>query len=172
MEKIDLYEACIEKENFYKQKCISKTWQVVGLFEQEEDAKKAVKLYEIVHRAMGEKLLHNYKVEQKPFPLNLRRNFYKRIFKSLDEFIQSDRNIMEYIQINKLTADELLSQINENDSKKEKELRIIERMIKEYNDKLHFALMTSSTSEESIEKIEESIKYLESLRDKTTGFTK
>ena len=26
--------------------------------------------------------------------------------------------------------------------------------------------------EESIEKIEESIKYLESLRDKTTGFTK
>ncbi|MBQ7797862.1 MAG: hypothetical protein IJ371_01920 [Clostridia bacterium] len=172
MEKIDLYEACIEKENFYKQKCISKTWQVVGLFEQEEDAKKAVKLYEIVHRAMGEKLLHNYNVEQKSFPQSIRHRYYKRYYRNLDEFLDDNLNIGYYLQINKLTIDDLLNEINERDNKAEKELRIIERLIKEYNDKLHFALMTSSTSEESIEKIEESIKYLESLRDKTTGFTK
>ena len=117
-------------------------------------------------------------MELKSFSKNLRLRttiidrqgeFY---YKSLDEFIYGNQNIKRYLEVNKLTADELLSQINENDSKKEKELRIIERLIKEYNDKLHFALRTSSTSEESIEKIEESIKYLESLRDKTTGFTK
>ena len=49
---------------------------------------------------------------------------------------------------------------------------VIRFLLYKYNEKLHFALRTSSTSEESIEKIEESIKYLEGLRDKTTGFTK
>ena len=160
MKTIELYEASIEKENVYKQNTY---WRVIGLFVNEEDAKNAVKLYEIGHRAVGEKVLHNHSVEKKSFSQGIVRIRYN----DLDEFIQSDRNIMEYLQINKLTAEQLLNEINERDNKAEKELRIIERLIKEYNDKLHFALQTSSTSEESIEKIEESIKYLESLREKT-----
>ncbi|MBQ7797722.1 MAG: hypothetical protein IJ371_01210 [Clostridia bacterium] len=167
MEYIDLYEASIEKENFYKQECVSKYWRVVGLFINEQDARDAVKLYEIGHRAIGEKVLHNHRVEKRTLSQDVRQRCYKRIFKSLDEFVKNDINIMAYLQVNKLTVDEFLKEINERDNKAEKELRIIERLIKEYKDKLHFALKTSSTSEESIEKIEESIKYLESLREKT-----
>lgn len=172
MEKFDLYMSSVETESIFPGKENVKCFRLVGMFRNEEDAKNAAKLYEIVYKAHGAKIFHNYIIEKKSYPKDLSKTSYKTYFGSLDEFIQSDRNIMEYIQINKLTADELLSQINENDSKIEKELRIIERLIKEYNDKLHFALRTSSTSEESIEKIEESIKYLESLRDEKSGFTK
>ncbi len=178
MEKFDLYMSSIQTESMVPTKENEKSFRFVGYFVNKKDAENAAKIYEVVYRAMGMKLLHTYKVEKKSFSKNLRLRttiidrqgeFY---YKSLDEFIYCNQNIKRYLEVNKLTADELLSQINENDSKIEKELRIIERMIKEYNDKLHFALRTSSTSEESIEKIKESIKYLESLREKTTGFTK
>ena len=53
----------------------------------------------------------------------------------------------------------------EADIEAEKELRIIERMIKHYNQQLYFAIRTTSISEQTIEDIKENIKYLESLRD-------
>jgi hypothetical protein len=170
-DRIDLYEASIEKENFYKQKCISKTWQVVGLFVNEEDAQKAVKLYEIVHRAMGEKLLHNRSVEKKSFPQSIRHRYYKRYYRNLDEFLDDNLNIGYYLQINKLTIDDLLNEINERDNKAEKELRIIERMIRQYKYRLKIDQATG-TAQEVIDEYEENIKYLESLRDEKTGFTK
>lgn len=168
-DRIDLYEASIEKENFYKQKCISKTWQVVGLFEQEEDAQKAVKLYEIVHRAMGEKLLHNRSVEKKSFPQSIRHRYYKRYYRNLDEFLDDNLNIGYYLQINKLTIDDLLNEINERDNKAEKELRIIERLIKDYSVQLQFA-KKDNLMEETIQKLEENLEYLESLRDEKESF--
>ena len=172
MRTIDLYEACIEKELVSKPNNIAKVWRVVGLFVNKSDAENAIKLYKLVYKnAMGEKNLRGHSISKKSFPQNLRHRYYKRYYKNLDEFINDDLNIKHYLEINNLTAGEQLDEINQAKNKTEKDLRIIERMIKEYNDKLHFALMTSSTSEESIEKIEESINYLEGLRDEKTKFT-
>ena len=46
----------------------------------------------------------------------------------------------------------------------EKELRIIERMLKEYSIQLQFA-KKDNLMDETIQKLEENVEYLESLRD-------
>lgn len=167
MEKIDLYEASIEKVYVDKPYNIAKTWRTIGLFINKLDAIDAVKIYEVIYRALGEKLSHSYSVQNKQFPKSLRHRYYKKYYKNLDEFINDDLNIKHYLEFNKLTADELLSQINANDNKIKKELRIIERMLKEYSIQLEFA-KKDNLMEETIQKLEENVEYLESLRDERT----
>ena len=171
MEIIDLYEASIEKIIVDKPNNIAKFWRVVGLFVNKQDAIDAVKIYEVVHRGLGENLSHNYDLAHKTFPRNLRHRYYKIYFKNLDEFIKDDKNIMGYLQVNNLTADELLNQINNRDNKAQKELRIIERMLKECEVQLQFA-RRDGLMEETVQKLEENVEYLQSLRDEKSGFTK
>ena len=171
MDRIDLYEASIEKIIVNKPNNIAKSYRVFGLFVNKQDAIDAVKLYEVVHRALGENLSHNIGVGKKSFPKNLRHRYYKRYYENLDEFIKDDTNIVRYLQVNNLTVDELLAEINNRDAKAKKDISIIERMIRQYKYRLKIDRATG-TAQEVIDEYEENIKYLESLRDEKTGFTK
>ncbi|MBQ3502536.1 MAG: hypothetical protein IJA72_02620 [Clostridia bacterium] len=170
MEKITLYEAVVEFQHkfiWHNDEPQNTFWQI-GLFENEQDANHAIQIYEKAHSIKKSKCTGNHYVASYEYPKHLNVKHYK----NLDEFINQNVPVMEYIAfIGQDGLNKLLKEIG-FEPQEEKNLRIIERMIKEYNDKLHFALRTSSTSEESIENIKESIKYLETLRDKTTGFTK
>ena len=168
MEKIDLYEASIEKVIVSKPNNMAKVWWMVGLFVNKEDAENAIKLYKLVYRnAMGENL-HNPSVDKKYFPQSvIRHRKYKKYYENLDEFIDDNLNIKRYLEVNKLTAKEQLEEINQAEMKAEKELRIIERLIKEYSIQLEFA-KKDNLMEETIQKLEENVEYLESLRDERT----
>ena len=171
-ERIELYEASIEKVLVNKPNSMAKVCRVVGLFVNKEDAENAIKLYKLVYRnAMGENL-HNPSVDKKLFPQSvIRHRKYKKYYESLDEFLDDNLNIKHYLEVNKLTAKEQLDEINQAKNKAEKDLRIIERLIKDYSVQLQFA-KKDNLMEETIQKLEENVEYLESLRNERAKLVK
>ncbi len=151
MEEIELYAACIEKAPSTQQKENGKGVCLVGFFKNEQDAEKAIRLYAIVHRAMGEKFLKCRVIKTQGRKIN----HHEKYFKSLDEFINRDFNVRNYLEVNKQTAEMVLKEFDDAKAKEEKELGMIERMI-------------ISTKQDSIDENNEIIKYLEEMRANKT----
>ncbi len=170
MEKITLYEAVVEFQHkfiWHNDEPQNTFWQI-GLFENEQDANYAIQIYEKAHSIKKSKCTGNHYVASYEYPKRLNVRYYK----NLDEFINNNVPVMEYIAfIGQDGLDKLLKEIG-FEPQEEKNLRIIERMIKDYENKLHFALRATSVNEKTIQETKENIEYLESLRNKTAGFTK
>lgn len=156
METIELYEAYIEREPISNWRTV-----IVGLFKNEEDAKNAIKLYKKVYESKDEKFLNVYNIEKKSFPNSLKHKYFRKYFSTLDEFIDSDECICDYIDY--IGADELCELLKETDveTKAERNLRIIERMIRHYQ----YQIKINENLPVDVEDYKENVKFLQDLRD-------
>ena len=115
MKDFYLYEAQIAKEckSLMCEGEVRKTWQFVGWFKNEQDARYAITIYGLVYKnALGDKILNNYTLERKAFSQAICRGNERVYFKSLREFVNNDLNIVRYIKDNGLTLNRLLSLID------------------------------------------------------------
>ena len=170
MEKITLYEAIVEFEHrsICQEKESETSWWSIGLFEKAQDAKYAIQIYEKAQSIKRDKCTGNHYVTGNTYPKHLNLRYYK----NLDEFINNNVPVMEYVAfIGQDGLDKLLKEIvveTENKFKKQQDRKefnsIIERMIRHYKYTLKIDEATG-TDEKTIEEYKENIQLLEDLRD-------
>lgn len=159
MEKITLYEAVVEFE--HKSICqegkSEKSWWSIGLFKNEQDAKHAIQIYEKANKIKGNDCTGNHYVTSNEYPKHLNPRYYT----NLDEFINNNIPVMEYVAfIGTDGLNKLLKEIGVN-VEKEKNLRIIDRMIRHYQ----YQIKINENLPVDVEGYKENVKFLEDLRD-------
>ncbi len=159
MEKIILYEALVEFE--HKSICqedkSEKSWWSIGLFKNEQDAKYAIQIYEKANKIKGNDCTGNHYVASKVYIKQLAPIYYI----NLNEFINQNVPVMEYVAfIGTDGLNKLLKEIGVN-VEKEKNLRIIERMIRDYQ----YQIKINENLPVDVEDYKENVKFLQDLRD-------
>ena len=167
MEKVTFYQALIEFRrkkinwNWENENC-ELQWVVLNTFKNKEDAEKACRLYGIAYNSVyidyNVKCTGNHRVDNVSYPKQLTKG---PDYISLDEFIQKNEVVQQYKNhIAEENMKKLLKEIGVN-TEKEKNLRIIERMIRDYQ----YQIKINENLPVDVEGYKENVKFLEDLRD-------
>ena len=164
MEKVTFYQALVEK------RCslighmdeFELRWIVISTFKNEQDAEFACKLYEAAYnsdnRAYASICTGNHRVDRVSYPKKLTHG---PDYISLDEFIEKNIIVKEYSsKIGKEAMKKLLKEMGV-ETEQEKNLRIIERMIRDYQ----YQIKINENLPVDVDGYKENVKFLEDLRD-------
>lgn len=166
MEKVTCFRALAEYEDRTNNGKVERDYLILAVFKSRLDAECAAKLYHIAFnntlgKVTDKKCTGVCRVESIEYPKEYVKNAH--IF-SVHDFINQNSVIKGYsAEVGNDAIEKLLKEIG-FETAEEKELRIIERMLKEYSIQLQFA-KKDNLMDETIQKLEENVEYLESLRD-------
>ena len=171
MEKITCYRALAECEARTSNGKVERDYLILAVFKSRLDAECAAKLYHIAFnntlgKVSDKKCTGVCRVESIEYPKEYVKNAH---ILSVHDFINQNSVIKGYsAEVGNDAIEKLLKEIG-FETAEEKELRIIESLIKDYKNKLGFALRASGISDKTIAEFKENVEYLESVRDEKSS---
>lgn len=172
MEKEMFYQGLVECEEFTDEQKQISDYLILGVFKSRKDADIACRLYYVAFNNLvgtrgSIKCTGAYKIKGYEYPKGFDKNAN---IMTVSDFVAQNNIIKGYKNfIGDETFNNFLSEMGA-ETKQEKELRIIDTMLNDYNAQLQFA-KKDNLKDETIEKLEERVQFLESLRDEKR-FTK
>ena len=166
MEKVTCYRALAEYEDRTSDGKVERDYLILAVFKSRLDAECAAKLYHIAFnntlgKVSDKKCTGVCRVESIEYPKEYVKNAH---ILSVHDFINQNSVVKGYsAEVGNDAIEQHLKEIG-FETAEEKELRIIERMLKEYSIQLQFA-KKDNLMDETVQKLEENVEYLESLRD-------
>ena len=166
MEKVTCYRALAEYEDRTSNGKVERDYLILAVFKSRLDAECAAKLYHIAFnntlgKGSNKKCTGVCRVESIEYPKEYVKNAH---ILDVHDFINQNSVIKGYsAEVGNDAIEQHLKEIG-FETAEEKKLRIIERMLEEYSIQLQFA-KKDNLMDETVQKLEENVEYLESLRD-------
>ena len=173
MEKVIFYESMAEFEEKSTNANITTDWMLLGSFKTNRDAQYAGLLYgkafnDTLGKRSSMKCTGVYKVKAFEYPKELAS---KAHVMTIGDFVSQNSITKGYTRE---YGDEAMQKLLKSvgvETKEEREVRIIERMLQEYSTQLLFA-KKDNLMEETVTKLEENVEYLKNLRDEKLNLIK